>query len=103
MIGGHLQLDLHGKFSHGTLDIPHPKVDMAPEPSMTPLQREPTGNTEESNEADYPGTLQVLPGLWPSASAGSAFLLLVSWAKLYQDVPSSVELLPANPLNAGTR
>lgn len=77
---------------------------MAPEPSITPLPREPTGNTEESNEADYSGTLQVLPGSWPSASAGSAFLLLlVSWAKLYQDVPSSLELLPANPLNAGTR
>lgn len=91
-----------GKFGAGRRVL-HRKVDTAPERSMTPWQREPTGNTEEPNEADRPRTWQALPDVWPSASAQAASLLCICWPKLYQDIPSSLELLPASPLKAGAR
>lgn len=45
------------------MGVLHPRVDTAPETSMAALWRELTGNAEESNKANPPGT-------WSVGSAG---------------------------------
>lgn len=75
-----------GNFGAGR-QVLHRQVDTAPECSVSPWQRKPTGNAEEPDEADCPGTRQALPDVWPSASAQAASLLCICRPKLYQDVP----------------
>lgn len=82
-IGGHFQLDLHGKFSYGILEGVWesyiPKWIWLQNLPWPPCRGSPQG-TEDSNVTDHPGTWWVRWDLWSSASAWSALLLLISWA-----------------------